>query len=296
MSGRPVARRSRAPIPTRTSRGTVRRRSAGLSATRAGAALAMLLSALAIYGVGASSAFTYAHLQVDGASLTDTTRVEAAIAGARGHNLFGLRTGPLKAALDALPTVKQATVDVRLPGTLAVTLHERQPVLVWQVGARRYLADGDGALFVLLSDQPPASAAGLPVIDDRRAASAGLSVGQRLDPVDLDAATRLASLRPVDVGSTARTLGVLVTDENGFVLQARPDGWSAVFGFYTPTLRTTALVPGQVRLLRSLLSGREASVDRVVLASATDGTYLPRATPTPSATPKKSSAKPSRAP
>ena len=52
-----------------------------------------------------------------------------------------------------------------------------------------------------------------------------------------------------------------------------------MFGFYTPSLRTTELIPGQVRLLRSLLDGREPHVDRVILATETDGTYTPRATP-----------------
>ena len=55
--------------------------------------------------------------------------------------------------------------------------------------------------------------------------------------------------------------------------------WTAVFGFYTPSLRTTELIPGQVRLLRSLLDGREATVDRVILASDTDGTYIPKRDP-----------------
>jgi hypothetical protein len=238
----------------------------------------MLLAAVAIYGVGASSAFSYTDLQVSGASLTDQARIEDAIADARGQNLFGLRTGPLEAALARIPTVAEATVDVGLPGTLGVTLREREPVLIWQVGARRYATDSDGVLFALLPDDPPASAAALPVIDDQRASSAGLSVGQRLAAVDLDAATRLASLRPTDVGSAARALAVIVTDDNGFVVQARPNGWSAIFGFYTPTLRTTALIPGQVRLLRSLLDGREATVERVTLASDTDGTYVPRGT------------------
>ncbi len=72
---------------------------------------------------------------------------------------------------------------------------------------------------------------------------------------------------------------MVVTDANGFILDTRPKGWSAVFGFYTPSLRTTELIPGQVRLLRSLLVGREQLVDRVILASETDGTYTPRATP-----------------
>ena len=132
---------------------------------------------------------------------------------------------------------------------------------------------------------------GCPPIDDRRAASTSLTVGSRLDAVDLDAATRLASLRPADVGSSAVALAIAVTDENGFVLTTKPAGWSAIFGFYTPSLRTTELIPGQVRLLRSLLVGREPQVERVILASETDGTYVPRATPKPSASPK-----PSRAP
>ena len=41
------------------------------------------------------------------------------------------------------------------------------------------------------------------------------------------------------------------------MLRGDPDGWNAIFGFYTPTLRTTDLVPGQVRLLRSLLADDE---------------------------------------
>ena len=280
MSGRPVARRSRAPLAGRRTR-SVRRASAGLSPVRAGAALALLASAAAIYGVGASSAFDYARLQVDGLGFTDGAAVEAALADVRGRNLFGLSTGPLEAALETLPTVEDARVDVRLPGTLAVTLEERVPVVIWQVGARRYLADSDGGLFAMLTPgkDPPPAAAGLPVIDDRRAASAGLSLDRRLDDVDLDAATRLASLVPADVGSSAVSLTVVVTDANGFIVETRPKGWSAVFGFYTPSLRTTELIPEQVRLLRSLLVGREQTVDRVILASGTDGTYTPRAAP-----------------
>lgn len=288
MTSGPAARRTRPPVASRRSR-PVRRASAGLSVARAGAALAMLAAAGAIYGVGASSAFDYASLQVNGAVFTDPAAAEDTVRAARGENLFRLSTEPLKAALEALPTVETAAVGVQLPGTLVVTLHERIPVLIWKVGARRYLADGSGDLFGRLGDRPPAQAADLPVIDDRRAASAGLSIGTRLDPQDVDAATRLASLMPGDVGSAARGLQVRVTDENGFIVRADPQGWIAVFGFYTPSLRTPDLIPGQVRLLRSLLIGREPLIDRVVLASETDGTYVPKPTPKASTGPRPSS-------
>ena len=283
MSDRHVYRRTATPVAGRRVRPArpVRRASARLSVARAGAALALLASAGAIYGVGASSAFVYTSLRVDGAVYTDTAVVETAISTARGQNLFRLSTGPLRAAIDKLPTVASAGVGVQLPGTLHVTLTERVPVLIWRVGARRYLADADGTLFGRLEDKVPKQAAGLVVIDDRRAASVGLSVGTKLDPQDVDAATRLASLVPADVGSAAKALQVRVTDENGFVIRADPQGWLAVFGFYTPSLRTTELIPGQVRLLRSLLIGREPLIDRVILASDTDGTYVPKPTPKP---------------
>ena len=76
-----------------------------------------------------------------------------------------------------------------------------------------------------------------------------------------------------------------VGDINGFVIRAHPESWSAVFGFYTLSQRTPDLIPGQVRLLRSLIIGREPLVDRVILASETDGTFTVKATPRPSATP-----------
>jgi hypothetical protein len=247
--------------------------------------LAMLVSAAAVYGVANSSAFAYLDVDLEGATYTDPGAVAAALEPARGQNLFRLVTAPLEDEIGKLPTVRAVEVVVRLPDTLAVRLRERVAILVWQVGARRYLADGEGRLFARVADDPPPEIGALPVVDDRRAASVGLSIGRTLDPVDLDAATRLASLLPTDVGSEAQALLVQVSDANGFLLRTRPASWQAVFGFYTPTLRTPELIPGQVRLLRSLLIGREPQMDRIILASETDGTYTTRATPSPSAAP-----------
>jgi hypothetical protein len=128
-------------------------------------------------------------------------------------------------------------------------------------------------------------AAARPVVTDRRiAAEAALGETDSLESTVLDAATRLASVRPADLGSSATSLTVEVGDESGFVVRADPIGWVAIFGFYTPTLRTTELIPGQIRLLRSLLADREATVARVILADDTTGTYLPRPTARPSPT------------
>jgi hypothetical protein len=129
-------------------------------------------------------------------------------------------------------------------------------------------------------------AAALPTVVDDRARSAALGVGVRLDAVDVDAATRLASLNPTQIGSSAGKLAVVVTDDHGFELRAQPEGWTAIFGFYTPTLRKTEIIPGQVRLLSRLLEGRESEIASIVLADEHDGTYIPRPSPSSSAEPE----------
>ena len=303
VHGRPMPPRQAGRRPTggATVRRTrpVRRASAGLSPVRAGAILVMLLALATVYGVANSSAFAFRHLRLDGATVTDSAAVDEALAIPPGTNLFALQTAPMERALRDLPTVEAASVTVGLPDTLVVHLEEREAILVWRIGERRYLVDPDGHLFALAGDHPPASVERLPVVVDERAASAGLSVGSTLGAVDLDAATRLGSLVPGDVGSQGARLETHVTDGSGFVVIGRPSGWRAVFGFYTASLRTPDLIPGQVRLLRSLLIGREPMVDRVILASETDGTYTTRSSPSPATSGKPSttpSAEPSAKP
>ncbi len=295
MSQRPTVRRTaaarpagRRPVAGATVRRTrpIRRASAGLSPVRAGAMLAVLLSGAAIYGVANSAAFEVSRIELRGADYTPSSEVEAALEGSLGANLFQLRTGPLAEAVAELRTVRDASVEVQLPDTLVVDLDEREPILVWQTGQRRYLADADGQLFARLGEEEAAGVEDLPVIEDRRAASAGLSVGRSVSTVDLDAATRLASLVPGDVGSVAEGLSLYISDASGFVLGSRPTDWHAIFGYYTPNLRTTDIIPGQVRLLRSLLLGREGLIERIILASETDGTYIPKPPPEPSPTPE----------
>ena len=77
-----------------------------------------------------------------------------------------------------------------------------------------------------------------------------------------------------------------MTDENGFTITTGPKGWVGIFGFYGRSQRTPALIPGQVQLLTKLLAGREDTVLRVILADDRDGTYIPKPTPRPTASPK----------
>ena len=275
----------------------VRRASAGLTPVRAGALLAILAAAAGIYGLASSGAFALRHTTITGATWTPEADVLAALALPEGANEFTVQPADLERAVAALPTLRGATVTLALPDELRVDLAERAALLVWRTANGSYLVDADGKLFAELGPDQAEAAKALPVIDDSRLEAAALDVGASLDPVTLDAALRLGSLTPADVGSAARSLVLRLDDVDGFTMRSRPAGWAAVFGFYTPTLRTTDLVPGQVRLLRSILAGREATIQRVVLADDRSGTMIPKPTPEPTRTPRPTKTpKPERTP
>jgi cell division septal protein FtsQ len=274
---RPTVRPAGLPV---RGRNRIRRATGILSPVRAGAAFVMVVTALAIYGVGASSAFTYRQLAFDPGPNAYTSRddvLQALGFDQSAPNLFLLRTDRYAARLLQLPAVVVAQVNVDLPDQVSVAITERTPVVIWNINGHRFLVDRTGLLFAPAPS--PGSGGpgdGLPVVTDRRAASAKFDVGSQLDPIDLDAATRLAGVTPKDIGSAASELRVSIEDGNGYVIRPVGVPWIALFGVYTPTLRPTDMIPGQVRLLRSFLAGRELTVKTITLADDRNGTYTDR--------------------
>jgi hypothetical protein len=259
-------------------RGGQRRASAGFSPRRALAALVLLATAGAIWGVVASPVFGVRSVQVEGADLTGDDAVQAALdLDGAATNAFTLATDRLRERLLTLPAVADAEVTVGLPGTVRVRVTEREPVLAWRHDAALYLVDRDGRIVADAlggSETAAAAAAGLPLVADRRDLGPLLAVGDQVDALDLDIATRLLSLAPADVGSSAPGLLVGVDDRDGWtVVPTVEDPWIGVFGYYGPEIRRPDMIPEQVRLLRSLLVGREARILRVVLAGERQGTF-----------------------
>lgn len=246
---------------------------------RAAGLLGMLTAGFLLTLVTGPTAFGLSRTDLPELAWTESSAIEAALGVPDGGNVFELDTATLEQALEALPGVAAAEVTVALPdAALVVAIEERAAILAWQVGDRRYIADASGIIFAEVDDDA-ALPSGVAVVHDQRQSSVGaFAIGGQIVPVDLDVATRLGSLEPGDVGSTASALRVAVTDSDGYVVST-PRGWDAVFGFYSPATRPTDMVPGQVRLLRSLLAGREPEVRRIILASETSGTYVPRSTP-----------------
>lgn len=264
-------------------RGGQRRASGGFSPRRALAALAMLATAGLIWGAVASPVFGVKHVEVEGAVLTGDDVVRAALdLPTPAPNAFTLATDILRERLLALPAVADAEVSVGLPGTLRVRIVEREPVLGWRGDGALLLADRDGRIVAdaTAGGAAAAAAAGLPLVADRRTSGETPAVGGSLGALDLDVATRLLSLVPADLGSSAPALLVGVDDRDGWTLiPTVEDPWTAVFGFYGPEIRGPAMIPEQVRLLRSLFVGREAQLLRVVLAGPSEGTYTLKPVP-----------------
>jgi len=246
---------------------------------RAGGLLGMLAAGFLLTLVTGPTAFGLSRTDLPELAWTESSAIVAALDLPDGGNVFGLDTAPLETALEALPGVASADVTVALPdAAVLVAVEERAAILAWEVGNRRYIADASGTIFAEIDDGA-ALPDGVAVVHDQRRSSVGaFAIGGHIPAVDLDVATRLGSLGPGDVGSSASALRVAVTDSDGYVV-GTPRGWDAVFGFYSPATRPTDMIPGQVRLLRSLLAGREPEVRRIILASETSGTYVPRSTP-----------------
>ena len=290
MTSRPTRRyRSAAGTPRRRPR--VRRASGGLTPTRASALLALLIAAGAIFGLSTTSAFGFKTLDVEGAALTPIDAIRGAAGVDSGTNLVSLSTGPIADRIREIPSVRDVTVSVSLPDTLRVAVTERRAIVIWQVGSDRYAVDDGGYLFAHLGEGPGAATTAVPTVVDERNEAVSLGVRSTLDAVILDAATRIGSLTPSQVGSHASAFKVHVTDKNGFTLSSGPNGWVAIFGFYGRSQRTPALIPGQVQALTELLARQgEDTIARIVLADATAGTFTPKPTPKPSATPRSSGA------
>jgi len=268
----------------------------------------MLLASLLLPPVAArASLTTVKQISVVGTLLLDPDAVIAAANIPIGSSLLGVNLQAAEDAVAALPLVASVRVSAGLPDGIQIRVREKSLLLRWQIGDRIYAITERGELLgeTASLNLAPSAAAALalaPLLYDDRTPSPLPTVGQ-LTATELDVATRLASLTPEDLGTAATTLTLRLTSDFGFVVEATGPAieWNAVFGIYSATIRPTSMIPGQVRLLRSLLAGRESRIGWVILADDQAGTYTakgvrpppPAAEPSPSLSPAPSDPSPS---
>ncbi len=273
---------------------------------------ALLVAAFLLPPVAArASLTTVGNISVVGALLLDPDAVIAAANIPIGSSLLGVNLRAAEEAVAALPLVASVRVSAGLPDGIQIRVREKSLLLRWQIGDLAYAVTESGELLGNIDtlDLAPTAAAALaaaPLLYDDRVPSPLLTVRQ-LTATELDVATRLASLTPEDFGTGATTLTLRLLSDFGFVVVATGPSieWHSVFGIYSATIRPTSMIPGQVRLLRSLLAGRETRIGWVILADDQAGTYTAKGvrppppsvgpSPSPSTSPAPSDPSPSPA-
>ena len=99
-------------------------------------------------------------LTVEGRNMTAREDLLAALDVERGSPILSVDVAEARTAIEALPWVRSAKVERRLPDAVHVFIEERTPYALWQRAGRYTLVDQDGKAIV---DVPNADAA-LPLI------------------------------------------------------------------------------------------------------------------------------------
>ncbi|HEX5939549.1 MAG TPA: FtsQ-type POTRA domain-containing protein [Dehalococcoidia bacterium] len=122
-----------------------------------------------------SSMFEVKDIDVTGqANLNRDVVVELSEAG--GVNLFTVRLGKVEERLEQNPYIESATVTRDWPDGIDITIVERQPVGVWQVGSQSFLVDHEGFVLGALVGDPPRETLPIVAID-----AAVPTPGERID-------------------------------------------------------------------------------------------------------------------
>ena len=132
--------------------------------------------------------------------------------GVDSLSIFWVNPRTVQERIEALDYVKSASVSVRLPATVRISVEERLPQVLWRSGDGLWWVDSDG---VFLPAKPDATATGIELqIEDID----GLPATQ-IDPKIIRAALRVYHLKP-DINHLyyQREIGLVYTNANGWII------------------------------------------------------------------------------
>ncbi|HET8729003.1 MAG TPA: cell division protein FtsQ/DivIB [Alphaproteobacteria bacterium] len=105
--------------------------------------------------------FSLQEVLVTGRSQTDKAELLAALGVGRGDPILRFDPKAAQGSILALPWIKTATVERRLPDTIFIRLEERRPMALWQNDRRLKVIDQDGQV---LTEEGLSAYADLPMI------------------------------------------------------------------------------------------------------------------------------------
>jgi cell division protein FtsQ len=100
-------------------------------------------------GLTAKLGLVVTDIEVTGRQTTDASTIMEALGATRGTPILAVDPSHAKEKLQALPWVRSAAIERRLPGTLFVRLVERQPLAVWQHAGKQQLIGRDGEVIAV---------------------------------------------------------------------------------------------------------------------------------------------------
>lgn len=115
----------------------------------------------AALAVTARAGFSLQEVLVVGRYRTDGAALLEALGIDRGDPILAIDPHAARDAIIALPSVRTASVERRLPDTVIIRLAEREPLAIWQNGGRHQVIDTHG---VVLAGFDPAAHADLPMV------------------------------------------------------------------------------------------------------------------------------------
>ncbi|MCC6645396.1 MAG: FtsQ-type POTRA domain-containing protein [Polyangiaceae bacterium] len=124
-----------------------------------GAAVFLSTAGATSYGlyryVGTSARFRVARITVEGAKRRSDEAVARTAGVAAGANVFSIDLDAARRQLLADPWIERAEVRRKLPGTIAISVGERQPISIVTLGGVPYLAATSGRVFKRLEPGDP---------------------------------------------------------------------------------------------------------------------------------------------
>ena len=188
---------------------------AGLWAWQSGFVLRQYETAVAgFYDTSANLGLKLANVHVIGRERTQPQEILAAVALRQGEPILDFDPHAARLRLEALPWVREATVERRLPDLIYVTLEERSAMALWQLDGQLSVVDQEGQVIPVAR---PEDFANLPLIVGSGAADAaeGLFVLLATEP---ELASRVAAA--VRVGERRWNLRM----ENGIDVRLPEEG------------------------------------------------------------------------
>jgi cell division protein FtsQ len=101
-----------------------------------------------IVAASASGGLVVARVTVEGRTNADAAEILAASGLVQGQPMLGVSPEAIRARLEALPWVAQASVQRRFPGHVHLVIEERTPFAIWQHRGRFALIDRQGGVIV----------------------------------------------------------------------------------------------------------------------------------------------------